>query len=48
MNETQEEPPRPPLEPLDSEESGCVAGMVLLVAIVVCALLVFIWLLRGF
>jgi hypothetical protein len=36
------------LEPLDSEESGCVAGMVLLVAIGVTVLMLFIWMLQKF
>jgi hypothetical protein len=48
MNETHEEPPRPPLEPLDSEESGCVSGMVLMVALAVTVVMLFIWVLRKF
>jgi hypothetical protein len=48
MNDAHDDPPRPPLEPLDGEERGCVAGMVLLVAIGVTVVMLFIWMLRKF
>jgi hypothetical protein len=46
MEKGDQEPPRPPIAPVDSEEAGCVSGMVLLVAIAVTVVLLFIWLLR--
>jgi hypothetical protein len=46
MDAEDQEPPRPPIAPVDSEEAGCVSGMVLLVAIAVTVVMLFIWVLR--
>jgi hypothetical protein len=48
MDESHEEPPRPPLEPLASEETGCVSGMVLIVAVLCFFALVVLWFVRKF
>ena len=48
MDAEEQEPPRPPIAPLDSEEAGCVSGMVLLVAIAVTVVMLFIWVWRRF
>jgi hypothetical protein len=42
------EPPRPPLEPLDNEETGCVSGMVLIVAVLCFFAMVVLWFVRKF
>ncbi|MEX2138665.1 MAG: hypothetical protein WD894_05350 [Pirellulales bacterium] len=46
MNTEDQEPPRPPIAPVDSEEAGCVSGIVLMVFTVVTVVMLFIWLLR--
>ena len=47
MDDDDQEPPRPPLQPgLDGEEAGCVSGMVLVVAVGLTVIMLFIWLLR--
>ena len=46
MDREHQEPPRPPLEPVDCEEAGCVSGVVLLVAVAVTVVMLFIWVLR--
>jgi hypothetical protein len=49
VDDDEQEPPRPPLQPgLDGEEAGCVSGMVLVVALGVTVVMLFIWLLRKF
>ncbi len=46
MESQPDDPPRPPLEPVDHEEAGCVSGMIVLVALLVTAAMLFIWFMR--
>jgi hypothetical protein len=46
MDSQDQDPPRPPIAPVDGEETGCVSGVVLLVAIAVTVVMLFIWVLR--
>jgi hypothetical protein len=46
MDAKDQEPPRPPIEPVDGEESGCVSGVLLLVFTAVTVVMLFIWVLR--
>ena len=46
MDDDQQEPPRPPIAPVDNEEAGCVSGVLLLVFMAVTVVMLFIWVLR--
>ena len=46
MDSEHQEPPRPPIAPVDSEEAGCVSGVLLLVFTAVTVVMLFIWVLR--
>jgi hypothetical protein len=46
MELNDQQPPRPPIAPVDSEEAGCVSGVVLLVAIALTVVMLFIWVWR--
>jgi hypothetical protein len=48
MENEHEEPPRPPSGPIDNEETGCVSGMVLIVAVLCFFALVVLWFVRKF